>query len=106
MIDQHYRFFMENILNETSSPNLLAGFHFLEQKGDKIIFPKKYMASLKSLVSQDIKRLKVENPEMPIQKVMVAVLNGLNEKLPSDMLLEITEFAIKKWENSTPVLQA
>ena len=96
----------EDVSDETSSPNLLEGLHFLEQKGDKIIFPKKYMASLKSLVSQDIKRLKVENPEMPIQKVIVTILNGLNEKLPSGILLEITEFAIKKWENPTPVLQA
>ena len=95
----------ENVLNETSSPNLLAGIRFLEQKGDKIIFPKKYMACLKSLVSQDIKRLKIENPEMPIQKVIITILNGLNEKLPSDMLLEITEFAVKKWENPTPILQ-
>ena len=97
---------VENVLNEPSSPNFLEGLRFLEQKGDEIIFPKKYMTSLKSLVSQDIKRLKVENPEMPIQKVIVAILNGLSEKLPSDMLIEITEFAIKKWENPTSVLQA
>ena len=89
----------EEALQDPTLAHLHEVIHFLEDNEDKILFPKKYMTGLKSLVSRDIKSLFIENPNRTISKVVVTILDSLNDKLPSEMVLEITSFIIKKWEN-------
>ena len=37
-----------------------------------------------------------EEPEMPLLKVVIASLDGLNENLPAEMITEITDFIIQE----------
>ena len=89
----------EAALQDPTLAHLHEVIHFLEKNDGTILFPKKYKTGLKSLVSRDIKNLFQEKPTMPIAKVVATILDTLNDKLPSDMVLEITQFIIEKWEN-------
>ena len=86
-------------LQDPTLAHLHEVIHFLEKNDGTILFPKKYKTGLKSLVSRDINRLFQEKSTMPIAKVVATILDTLNDKLPSDMVLEITQFIIEKWEN-------
>ena len=91
----------EEALNDPS----LAHFHdailFLKENKDTIFFPKKFMAGLKYIVAQDIRETLHDNPDMPPLKLLLTTLTGVNEKIPPEMVLEITAHIMKEWESLT-----
>ena len=91
----------EEALQDPSLTLIHEAIHFLEANEGKILFPVKYMGGLKHLVGQSLRRLYRQNPTMPIRAVVVESLSGLNDQLTADMVLEITAFIIKEWENLT-----
>ena len=77
--------------------------HFLEENEDTILFPTKYMMGLKHCVEQSIRELYNKNPKMPILLVVIESLSGMYDKLPPEMILEITAHIMKEWESLTIV---
>ena len=70
------------------------------EKKDDLIFhiPKKYLGGIKYTTGLRLDRLHAENPDMPLVNVVITLLTGLNEKLPPEMILEITTFIIEVWQ--------
>ena len=90
---------IEEVMQDKSLSGLLEAARFLEKNKDKIIFPKKYMMSLKHWVEEKVYRIYLNTPDMPLLKVVIVGLDGLYEKLPPEMILEITDFIMKEWQS-------
>lgn len=88
----------EEALQDPSLTHYHEVIHFLEENEDKILFPKKYMMSLKLTVDLSLKELFQEAPDMPLLKVLTTTFDGMNDKLTSEMILEITAHILKEWE--------
>ncbi len=58
----------------------------------------KYYFSLKSIISEGIIELHIENPHMPIKNVIIHAIKDLDEDLPTNLVLEMAQFAIQEWE--------
>ena len=86
------------IVEGVTQSDLLLATRFLEENKDKIFFPKKYLGGIKYTTGLRLDRLHAENPDMPLVNVVITLLTGLNEKLPPEMILEITTFIIKEWQ--------
>lgn len=91
----------EEVLQDPSLSRFHEVIHFLEKNKNKILFPKKFMMSLKHIMKQKLIRLHRETPNMPLIKVLITSLTGVNENIEPEMLLEITAFIIKEWEDLT-----
>ncbi len=89
----------EEILEDASLERYHKAVHFFMENENKIIFPDKFMASLKSIVRCDLQKLAVEKPYLSLSKVVATMLEGMNENMTADMVKEITFFILDKWEN-------
>ncbi len=89
----------EEALQDPSLTHYHEVIHFLEENEDKILFPKKYMMSLKQTVDLSLRELFQEAPDMPHLKVLTTTFDGMNDKLPPEMILEITAYILKEWDN-------
>ena len=91
----------EDALQDPTMAHFHEAIHFLEENENKILFPKKYMAGLRSIVERDVKDLFEQSPSTPPIQVVRTMLEGMNENLPSEMILEITAFILKEWISLT-----
>ena len=97
---------LDEIMQNDSLSELRAVALFLDTNKDKILFPEKFMGSLKNIVSREINELFDKSPDTPLVNVVTAMLTGMNEKMSPQMILEITDFIISKWQNlSAPKLR-
>ena len=90
---------LDEIMQNDSLSELRAVALFLDTNKDKILFPEKFMGSLKNIVSREINELFDKSPDTPLVNVVTAMLTGMNEKMSPQMILEITDFIINKWQN-------
>ncbi len=88
----------EEALQDPSLTHYHEVIHFLEENKDTILFPEKYMMSLKLTVDLSLRQLFEEAPNMPLLKVLINTFDGMNDKLPLEMILEITTHILKEWE--------
>ncbi len=93
----------EEALGDPSLSHFHEVIHFLEKNKDTILFPKKFMSGLKSILSMKIRRILKEQPDLQASplKLLIETLIGVNEKLPPEMIIEITAHIIKEWETLT-----
>lgn len=89
----------EEILADASLERYHKAVHFFKENENTIIFPDKFMVSLKSIVRRDLQKLAVEKPYLSLSKVVATMLEGMNENMTADMVKEITAFILDKWEN-------
>jgi hypothetical protein len=93
----------EEILENPSLERFHRVTHFFMENENKIIFPDKFMASLKSIVGRDLQQMALENPHLSLSKVVATMLEGMNEDMTADMIKDITAFILNKWENRRTV---
>ena len=86
----------EEVMQNSTMSGLREAILFLEKNKETIFFPKKYMGALKNVVARKVVKMVREQPEMPLLKVVIASLEGLNENLPAEMITEITDFIIQE----------
>lgn len=87
----------EEALQDPSLSHYHEIIHFLEEDEDAILFPKKFMMSLKHIIEIDIRKLYKESPSMPLLRVVLTSLEGVNENMTTEMILEITAHILKEW---------
>jgi hypothetical protein len=87
--------------NETMQALEAAYEDFQKKRKDAILLPEKYMATLRIVVAQDVHKIHEQTPEKPLTKVVSTILEGLNEKISADMVLEIVPFIVEKWQAKT-----
>lgn len=93
----------EDILADASLERYHKAAQFFKENDNKIIFPDKFMASLKSIVRRDLQNLYAEQPHLPLSKVVAVLLEGMNDNMSADMIKDITAFILDKWENRVDV---
>ena len=86
----------EEVMQNSAMSGLREAVLFLEKNKETIFFPKKYMGALKNVVARKVVKMVREEPKMPLLKVIIAALDGLNENLPAEMITEITDFIIQE----------
>ena len=86
----------EEVMQNSTMSGLREAVLFLEKNKETIFFPKKYMGALKNVVARKVVKMVREEPKMPLLKVIIAALDGLNENLPAEMITEITDFIIQE----------
>ena len=91
----------------------MADFHetalFLQKNKGKILFPRKFLVAVKSMVTQRVPQLFETNPSMPITEVVAIILKGLDKRTDGDMLIKITKWIVDEWQsvaNQKQTLQA
>ena len=89
---------IKEIMYDSPESEVTGVIRFLEANKDTIFFPKKYLGGIKYTTGLRLDRLHAENPDMPLVNVVITLLTGLNEKLPPEMILEITTFIIEEWQ--------
>lgn len=91
----------EEIIADPSLERFHKAAQFFKENENTIIFPEKFMTSLKSIVRRDLQNLHAENPRLPLSKVVALMLEGMNENMSAEMIKDITAFILDKWENRT-----
>lgn len=89
----------EDALQDPSMSEFHEVIHFLEKNKNTILFPTKFMMSMKDSVIQELRKLYAETPDMSFLNVVITTLTGRNENMTPEMILEITDFIIKEWQN-------
>jgi hypothetical protein len=89
----------EEALQDPSMSEFHEVIHFLEKNKNTILFPTKFMMSMKDSVIRKLRKLHAETPDMAFLNVVITTLTGRNENMTPDMILEITDFIIKEWQN-------
>lgn len=89
----------EEALQDPSLSHFHEVIRFLEANGDKILFPTKFMMSMKDSVIRKLRKLHAETPDMAFLNVVITTLTGRNENMTPEMILEITDFIMKEWQN-------
>ena len=88
-------------LSNPSYEHLWEVVHFLENARDEELFPEKYMAAQQWLIARKVKALYLENPQMPLNKVVISVLSGIPDSTSAHVLLELTHLTINLWEKKS-----
>lgn len=89
----------EEIIADPSLERYHKAAQFFKENENKILFPEKFMASLKSIVRRDLQNLYLEKPQLPLSKVVAVTLEGMNENMSAEMIKDITAFILDKWED-------
>lgn len=89
----------EEALQDPSMSEFHEVIHFLEKNKNTILFPTKFMMSMKDSVIRKLRKLYAETPDMAFLNVVITTLTGRNENMTPEMILEITDFIIKEWQN-------
>jgi hypothetical protein len=81
----------------------LSQFHdvvrFLQKRGNRPLFPKKYEKSMENLAFDKAYVLFKENPQLPLNKVIAAIMDKLPNDVPPPLLLKMTQIAIERWDD-------
>jgi hypothetical protein len=88
-------------LKEPAYEHLWEVVHFLENARDEELFPEKYMAAQHWLIARKVKALYLENPRMPLNRVVITILSGIPESTSALILLELTHLTINLWEKQS-----
>lgn len=78
---------------------LNEALHLVEKIPRYERFPKKYKAGLEHVISQKLIKLFEANPSTSLKEVIIHAITGLNDDLPDYLLVEMTQFALKKWKD-------
>jgi hypothetical protein len=79
---------------------------FFAQHKDTIPYHTSYLLAQQDNISGKLQRLHVARPDLPLTKVVTAILNELPENMTPRLVRELTLFIIEKWENlSAPKLE-
>ena len=76
-----------------------SGDAFFAQHKDTIPYHKSYLLAQQDNISDKIEQLRRARPDLPLTKVVTAILNELPENMASRLVRELTLFIIEEWEN-------
>lgn len=62
------------------------------------LFPKKHLLALQNLAAHKLRVLHRETPSLPLKDVVTHILGGLPDDTSAAVVMELTRFAIEKWE--------
>ncbi len=71
-----------------------------KQVSEKIRLGKKYRKSMKTLTRFDIIDMLKEQPDMPLNLVLAAIVKKYDPKMPPSVLSEMTRYIIAEWEGA------
>ena len=71
--------------------------HFEKNAQKSIVGLDKFEILLNDVVETETSALFIQNPKLPLSKVIATVFKGINENTPPDLLLKMTQLIIKTW---------
>jgi hypothetical protein len=81
-------------------------YDYLKRTPFSKAFPNKYKAITKGEALEKTFELFEENPNMPLKSVVTTVLNGLDDDISAEMVVEMTRIIIKEWKELTTLAYA
>lgn len=83
----------------------LSHFHeairFLQKTPKHEVFPRKFELSMQDIATYNVYLLFEENPKISLNEVVSAVMSKLPKDLKPQMLLNLVQITIEKWEELT-----
>ncbi len=83
----------------------LSHFHeavrFLQKTPEREVFPRKFELSMQDIATYNVNLLFKENPKISLNEVISVVINKLPKDLKPQMLLNLVQITIEKWEGLT-----
>jgi len=76
---------------------------FFAQHKDTIPYHTSYLLAQQDNIAGRLKQLRAANPNLPLTKVVAAILNELPDNMAPRLVRELTLFIIETWEN-TPAI--
>lgn len=83
---------------EDKQVEALANAFFAQHK-DTIPYHKSYLLAQQDNILGKIEQLRRARPDLPLTKVVTAILNELPENMAPRLVRELTLFIIEEWEN-------
>jgi hypothetical protein len=87
----------EQILQMPELAHLYEAVLFLEKNEGKILFPKKYEASMLDRAREKTRDVFNEQPKMPLKDAVVVILARLKSDISGELLLKMTQKIIQEW---------
>lgn len=79
---------------------------FFARHKDTIPYLTSYLLAQQDNISAKIRQIRDAQPELPLTKVVTAILNELPENMAPRLVRELTLFIIEEWEKvSAPALE-
>jgi hypothetical protein len=88
----------EEILNDSSLSYLHGVVQYVQKNPFSKMFPKKHELSITHVVYMNTKELFIQNPNLPIKKVITTVFEPLTDDIPAPLMLKLTKKIIAQWE--------
>lgn len=95
---------IEEMLEDPAFAHAHEGLRYLQRTPSKDVFPKKYEISMVGLAQEDAVKLFKKNPNMPLKKVISAIIASFDDDLTADLILKMTKQIIEKWEKLSSAL--
>jgi hypothetical protein len=107
MMENNGRIELSEAMKDPETAKFIEDFkRYAEKTPFSKMFPKKYENSVKRAVYDDVQELFENNPTMPLKSVVTTVLGGLDDDMPSELLLKMTRVIIENWENASTEVYA
>jgi hypothetical protein len=88
----------EKILQMPELAHLYEAVLFLEKNDGKVLFPKKYEASMLDRASEKTRVVFSEQPKLLLKDAVIVTLSRLKSDISGELLLKMTEKIIQEWE--------
>ncbi len=79
----------------------ISAAEFFAKNKDTIPYLKSYLLAQQDNITVKIERLRQSNPDLPLTKVVSAILTELPENMAPRLVRELTLFIIETWENNS-----
>ncbi len=88
----------EEALQNPAYEHLWETLKYLQTAKFADLFPEKHLLAHKSLIAQKLKALHGHSPLLPLKDVVAHTLESLPDDTSAAVVMELTRFAIDKWE--------
>lgn len=91
----------EEALQDPSLAHIHESILYLQKTPFSQMFPKKNELSLTAIVEMEARNLFIENPNLPIKKVITTIFEPLTDDIPAPLVLKLTQKIIQQWSKLT-----
>jgi hypothetical protein len=77
----------------------LATIQSVERQGPALAVTNKFLEGQKELIEEELEAIFEQTPDLSLHFVLSKIMENMPDYLSGSILLDLTKFAIEKWEN-------